>query len=499
MQLSPLFTDGCVLVRGKDIRLFGQASPGDIITCDLCIPGKPALHSKTCTNGQGFFLLHMGPAEAATDCTLHFVCKNEEITVQDVAIGDVFLAGGQSNMELALRDAQEGMNMVQQVDDPLLRYFHVPRNPLPTPEGQALYQKTRWTPFLKGNGADMSAVSCFFALKARSDRQVPIGIIDCWWGGTSISCWMDEATLQETEEGKRYLDRYTRAAGGKSMETYLAEEKVWESELDAWNRACDALRQERPGIAWQELSEIVGPCPWHPPIGPGSPYRPCGLYEYMVKPLCPVGLSGILFYQGETDADQTEHYDILLRSMILLWRRQLMDPTLPFLNVQLPMWMDQGAEHTEHWPRLRMAQERVFQELRHTGLAVLIDLGEYNQIHPTNKRPVGERLYEQAKIHVYHEKGLESPRPVSVMYDGERITAVLSEPLVPSSAPADLFEVRDQDGTWHPAPCRIEGDRLVVFPPVKPATGLRYAYIDYATVHLFSACGLPLAPFETHL
>ena len=495
IRLKPcaLFTDGCVLPRGQEIRVFGEA--GAPVKGRLLAAGGALLAEAEADAAAGRFVLHFPPLAAQTGCTLLLTDGETEFAAADVAVGEVYLAGGQSNMELALCNADEGPETARTVDDPLMRYFNVPKHARPGEDADRDFDTARWQRFTAGQGMDMSAVACFFALKLRAHLDVPVGIIDCWWGGTSITCWLDEEALLATAEGQRYAREYAEASRGVDMETYLRREKVFMDAMDAWNRRVAEVKRDRPDIPWEELIAIAGDCPWDPPFGPGSPYRPAGLAETMLRRIVPASLTGILYYQGEEDAGKTAHYETLMTALIHRWRELFRNPELPFLFVQLPMWIARGAEDSKLWPRLRHAQELAWRETRGTGLAILIDEGEFDNIHPTNKRVVGERLFEQARSVVYGEAGAESPRALRKESRGGVLTVALSAP-VTARGEADLFEVAGADGGWQPAACRVEGCTLRLSSPAVPRpVSARYAWCDWARVHLFGENGLPLAPF----
>ena len=348
-----------------------------------------------------------------------------------------------------------------------------------------------------GEGADMSAAAYFFAMKLQPALNVPIGIIDCYWGGTSITCWMDEICLSWTDEGRRYLLEYERQSEGKTMETYLAEEKAWQREMDDWNEAAEALKLKQPQISPQELGKKLGPYPWHPPVGAGSPYRPHGLFHTMLERVVPYTLTGILYYQGEEDTWRTEHYDILLAAYILRLRELFLDNELPFLNVQLPMWIDANAEaDSKTWPRLRLAQQKVYRNLRNTGLTVLIDQGEYDNIHPTNKRVVGERLFESAMEVIYHRAAKMAVFACAKYALGGSLHVLLSAPVYARESGDYLMEVAGQDGIFHPAEVSLNGAELILTSQqVSAPIMARYAWTDYGIVCLFGPDDLPLAPF----
>ena len=395
-KLAPLFGNGAVLCRRKEVRVWGTAADGQTVTGRVTTADGLILSEGICTARDGRFLLHLPPMEQATSCTLTVHCGAETCTSTDISVGEVYLASGQSNMELELQNADEGQDLIAAHDDPLVHYFNVPKKSVWDDDAIAAEAASRWERVRPGYARDMSAVAYFFARKLARTIDCPIGIIDCYWGGTSVTCWMDKEALEATAEGQRYITRYREQGGDKPFDQWRQEEDAFWVEMNAWNAHVAQLKKDNPGISWPEINETVGPCPWHPPVGPGSPYRPGGLIETMTKRVVPATLTGILYYQGEDDTAKTEHYDVLLTAMVMRLRQLFRDDSLPFLNVQLPMWIAAGDEDKHDWARLRLAQARAASALQHGGLAILLDCGEFDNIHPTDKRTPGARLCDVA-------------------------------------------------------------------------------------------------------
>ena len=495
-QPSTLFTSGCVLARDREIRIFGAAQEGARITAELRDAEGALLCQGFAQERGGRFELLLPPQPAQTGCTLTLLGGGQIHRALDVAIGELWLAGGQSNMELALCNADGGMTTVSAVDEPLLRYYNVPKHAIAGEAADQANAAARWQPFAAGQGGDMSAVAAYFALRLRERLGVPVGIVDCWWGGTSIACWMEREALSRLAEGQRYLAEWDAAAAGISLETYLEREAAFLRDMDAWNSLVARLKAEHPGAPWSELAPLAGECPWNPPLGPGSPYRPCGLAETMLRRVTPLALTGILYYQGEEDAGRTTRYSELMMGLIAHWRRLFRDPDLPFLITQLPMWIAAGQEDIGQWAALRRQQELAWRQTRHTGLAVTIDLGEYDNIHPTDKRPVGERLAEQALMVAHGLPGAESPRALSKRAEDGGLTVLLSAPVCRRPGRESLLEVAGSDGVWHAAEAEISGAALHLRCPEVPCpVAVRYAWRDWAEVPFFGENGLPLAPF----
>ncbi len=497
-QLAPLFRDGAVLCRGKEIRVFGTGEEGLRLSAILLDERGGLLARDECEVRQGHFCFLLPPQEAQTGCVLRVTDGRDTCLSCDLAIGEVYLAGGQSNMEMELRNADEGPALIPVHQNPLVRYFNVPKYARFGPDMEAAHQRARWGSVAPGAAGDMSAAAYFFAMKLQPHLRVPVGIIDCYWGGTSITCWMDGETLRKTEEGRRYLREYDERCAGKTMAQYLREEEAFFGAHDKWNRRADAVKAEHPGYSQGEINALIGPCPpWDPPAGEGSPFRPDGLVHTMLETVMPAALTGVLFYQGEEDTFRTEHYDLLLSSLILRLREQFRDPELPFLNVQLPMWIDGAAqEDSRLWPRLRLAQWKVYRSVRFTGLAILLDQGEFDNIHPTNKRVVGERLYETALDTVYGEPARLSPFAAGKWQRDGRLHIALSAPVTVRENGEMLLEIAGEDGVFLPARAETEDGGLVLsHPAVARPVSARYAWTDYARICLFGENGLPLAPF----
>ena len=495
LQVSRLFSDGAVLCRNREIRLFGLAD--EQVTAILADAAGQELARDTAPAINGRFLCLLPPLPAKTHCTLTFSSGDDTVTFSDIALGDVYLASGQSNMELELQNADEGTACVQTHENPLVRYYNVPKRSRPGRETDDANACASWVRIAPGTGKDMSAAAYFFAMKLQPQIGVPVGVIDCYWGGTSITCWMEKDTLLQSGEGKRYLDEYAEKTRGKTMEAYLAEEAVFLSDLDAWNKAVADLKEKHPGISGQEINRQAGPCPWFPPAGPGSPYRPGGLYDTMMRYVIPATLTAVLYYQGEEDTYRTCLYEVLLADYIAQLRRDFGPDDLPFINVQLPMWIAAGAQDSFTWPRLRLAQQLIRDQVNRTGLVTLLDQGEFDNIHPTNKRVVGERLCQEAKRMLY--PGLpfeEAPRAVEKHTEGNKLSLRFSQEIREREGGDALMEIAGADGVFRPASMKIQKDTAVLESPDVPRpVSVRYAWTDYAIVRLFGLNDLPLMPF----
>ncbi|HPF86419.1 MAG TPA: sialate O-acetylesterase [Candidatus Limiplasma sp.] len=490
LQPAAVFTDHMVLSRGKNIRIFGEAADGARIV--LTLGGRQA---ETEAKG-GTFEAAFAPMDAGGPYTLTVTDGETTLTFADVMIGDVYFAGGQSNMEWPLEQAEGGPELIKTLDNPMIRYINFPHNAWLDDAALTQERQMRWKPLVPDACADISAIACHFALDLQPELGVAIGIIDCYWGGTSVTCWLDEAALGQTTAGAKLLKEYQQRNADKSDAQYDAEMKEYDDAYQAWWKRVRALQQADPDIPWEEINVKAGQCPWPQPEGRKSAFRPAGLIETMVKRVAPYTITGILYYQGEEDTKHPPYYRSLMMSLISFWRDLFRDPLLPFLFVQLPMYIGKGEEDNKSWPPVRQAQAQVYRDMRGTGLAVLIDGGEFDNVHPKDKKTVGDRLYLQALRVVYgREVQADGPYALAARRDGSRMIVTLTQP-VTCDGEAPLFELAGADGSFMPARAQIDGAALILTADgIDRPAAARYAWVNYGIVKVFGSGGLPLAPF----
>ena len=224
----------------------------------------------------------------------------------------------------------------------------------------------------------------------------------------------------------------------------------------------------------------------------------------MLKSITPYTLQGFIYYQGESDDHKPESYYDLFTAMIRQWRQDFGDDTLPFLMVQLPMHRYQHDPDTKSWCIIRESQMKAFQMLKNTGIAVIIDCGQFHEIHPKNKRPVGERLALQALSEVYHlipEEEAFGPIYRDFLYrdGGMEITFDHAKNgFICSGDMPSGFELAGADGVFKEADAVFDGNKVFVYSEeVKEPIMARYLWTNYGEVTVFGANNLPMAPFRT--
>lgn len=566
LRVAAVFSAHMVLQRRQPIAVFGTGTPGLSVRATLSTQdGTASIRTKDSTlsrvsavcgvNPDGSWTIELPAIESAGICSLkienvhddgHDDAHGDAVVFDDVAVGEVWVASGQSNIEYILRNDAEAARAIVDSSDARLRFINIPKAGVVDDALRREERNTSWQPCSPQTSGDMSAIAYYFAteLRARLDHDVPVGIVDCYVGGTSVTCWMSEATLRSSEAGRGYLSRYHAAVAGKSDEQMHREMDAWSTTFNAWNNAIERAKTANPGIGWPELNEQYGECPWPPPMTTFSQYRPTGPYQAMVSRLAPYSVKGVLWYQGEDDAAYAGLYGTLLRAMIADWRTLWHDAGLPFIIMQLPRWISKADAEATHddrsWARLRQAQREVADTTSNVALTGAIDLGEFDNIHPVVKRPFGLRLARTAMAEIYGatDVAANGPRmagarldPASASlraslnvsfsaaadlhfghFNGDaRGTNVTVEPGAPSTTPSSStaecsgFEifVRDDHGTtaskggWVPASATIERGTVVLSVPEHgTVTGVRYAWRNWGPAPLFDANDLPAEPFE---
>ncbi len=499
LKLPPIFSDHMVLQREKPVVIFGTGTPAKTVTVTVAPVGLTAVGT---VSADGCWRVTLPPVQSGTNCVLTVESAGESLSFSDVAYGEVWLAGGQSNMEYMLAQAKNGAEELRNCADSGVRYFQVPRNTFVDEQYQRDMAAACWQTASPEASGTWSAVAYIAAKELVQKTGVPVGIIGCNFGGSSVSCWMPEEDLQAHAAGHPYLEDYRQATAGKTDTEMIAAYDAYTVYHAEWEKKANACYQEDPKMPWEEIIRRCGENRWPGPLGIKSPYRPAGMYHTMLKTVAPYTLRGFFYYQGENDDHRPDTYATLLSVMIARWRREFEDETLPFLLVQLPMYTLCDMPEEEQWSKLREAQLHVFRTVKNTGLAVILDCGEYGNIHPTDKHAVGHRLALLARHLVYGETELTAFAPLyrcSYVIGGEMtICFDYAENGLEWHGEPDGFELCGSDGVWHPAKAVIVDSavKLTCTEVPQPVAG-RYAWVNYGPVTLYGKNGIPASPFRT--
>jgi sialate O-acetylesterase len=497
LQLAAVFSDHMVLQREKNIMVFGIGDIGAIIT--VSIPERK-IYASTTVREDGNWRLQLPPQPAGTGLTLRAKDDKTEVTFRDVAIGEVWLAGGQSNMEFLLKNAVNGKLELFQCEKSRVRYYDVPNNDVMHAAYFQAERKNAWQLPSEKTAGNWSAVAYFAAKEIAQKLGVVVGIIGCNYGGTSASCWVPSADLTAHFALQPYWTAYLQACRGKTDAEMAADYAGYVAYHRAWKKRLAACYQENPNMKWDNVIERCGENRYPGPMGSRNPLRPCGLYKSMLSRVAPYTLRGFWYYQGENDDNRPSSYALLLSVLIARWRKDWGDENLPFMLVQLPMFAYEGDEERTNWAELREAQAQVCRTLRNTGLAVTMDCGEYNNMHPVEKRTVAHRLALQTLYRVYRTVPAATAEPAyckNGYISGGAYILQFSQAVLPKEGTTPFFELAGADGVYYPAVAEFRDCFVrLTAKQVRMPVAMRYAWRNWCTVSLYGQNEIPVASFR---
>jgi sialate O-acetylesterase len=497
LKLCGVFTNHMVVQRDMEFPVWGSAAEGAAVRVEF------GNQSRITTAVNGKWKVTFSPVDAGGPYILKVTDGSVEILVHDILVGEVWIAGGQSNMEFQLNTSLDGDVEAAAADYPGIRYFDVPRIAVEEKSvKEANFSTTRntWEVCTPETAGHFSAVAFHFAKQIHRQLNIPVGVIGCNWGGTSASCWMSREALSEDAGFKTYLDEYAEEIKDLQPEDYEKALKEYGKAVQSYNTAYEKAKLEQVDPA--RIGEVVGAYPWPPPKGPRDPMRPAGLYYTMLQKITPYAVKGVIWYQGESDACKPVLYRRLFSRMIQLWRADFHNPALPFLFVQLTAFGCDGNPEGEDWAQLRESQMHVAQNVKHTGMIVSIDCGDRNDIHPIDKRPLGERLALLAGNKVYDRRA-EYSGPVYTTMEVKGDKAVLyfdhvGEGLTMQGERLTGFKICGDDRIFVDAQAAIKGDTVEVFSSeVGNPIAVRYGWLNCPDLNLYNRDGLPAGPFRT--
>ena len=260
--------------------------------------------------------------------------------------------------------------------------------------------------------------------------------------------------------------------------------------------------EEKPDMTWDEVLKVCGDSMWPGPMAPNNPYRPCGLYDTMISRVCPYTMRGFLYYQGESDDHKPKMYYKMLTKLIDCWRTDWEDDSMYFEIIQLPMFKYKNDQDYKHWCLIREAQMKAFDTIKNTGITVISDCGELDNIHPLDKKTVGDRLAMQALIGAY---GIQcnafGPMFKSVYFQGNIAEVSLHHAQQGLDVKGDKivgFEIAGFDKNFFNAEADIENDKIIVYSDkVSKPMYVRYDWSNYIEPSVFGRISkIPLAPFR---
>jgi sialate O-acetylesterase len=468
-----LCSEGMVLQQKADVLIWGKADPGEEIT--VSFRGQKAT---TKANAEGEWAVTLKSGDAGGPETMIIAGKNT-IEYKNVMVGEVWVCSGQSNMEWSVGGCDKGDKdyASSATHNPMLRWFHTRKSPMIRPQTETAGNWVEADPKSVGG---WTAVGYFFGRDLQEKLKIPVGLIQSDWGGTRAEAWTSPEALASHPRYKKEIETFIKST-----------EKAKNPQTSDAN-------------------------------------APSALYNGMISPLLKYRIKGAIWYQGESNAGQAYAYRELFPLMIKDWRERWDQRDFPFYFVQLaPFTSVPKFPGESAWAELREAQSMTL-KLPNTGMAVIVDYGNEYDIHPTPKRPVGERLALIARARDYGEKVVFSgPVFKEMTVEGNKAVVqftnigggLMSKELVRTlertekngevrgawrikegSTGAKLigFTVCGKNRKFFPAEARIQGNTvLVTCEQVPEIAAVRYGWADHPLCNLFNAEGLPASPFRT--
>ncbi len=466
LQMPITYSDNMVLQRNIPVFIRGIANYRDTVVVRIGDQEKKAV-----TDENGHWNARLSPMKAGGPFALSVKTTTKSLLFKNVMIGEVWLCSGQSNMAFPLSASIGGQVEVNHPDQHLRVLNLLPKYPTDNVEWDSLalsqinklhyFQHTQWSSLSEKNAAQVSAVAYYFGKMLADSLHVTVGLICNSVGGSDIASWIDRSSL---EHNPHLVNLFFRWRTNPMFQDWVKQRADTNLSLSK------NLLQRHP-------------------------YEPCYLYEAGILPLDTFSIRGVIWYQGESDAQNMELYEETFPLMIQSWR-QVWGKSLPFYFVQLP------SLSRPSWTNFRNCQRLMAQEVPNVYMTVSSDVGDSLNVHPENKLPVGERLACSALYYLYRHPVIPSgPIFQSVIF--RKPIAILHFKFAKGLRSADgkslrTFEIAGLDGAYYPAKASIVGNTVQVFSPkVKNPAYVRYGWTPYTRANLVNKAGFPASTFET--
>lgn len=477
LKLPAIFSDYMVLQQQTNAPIWGWAKSGETIRISNSWSKQKV---KVVTGKDGIWKTTITTSKAGGPYTLKIKSSNKTIQLKDVLLGEVWVCSGQSNMVFSLGTSLNGKAEVAKANYPNIRYLDVERQVSETPLVDV--PGSVWTSVKPEKADKYSAIAIYFAAKLQQEMNVPVGIIEVAWGGTAADNWTPKQVLENDPKLMIALERF----------------KTWQSDfkMDSIGYYVQLEAQKNGVIAKK-------------PAMPTSlfikarPHRaPSSLYNGLINPLTNFGIKGVLWYQGETNRKWSSEYAYLFETMIDSWRKAW-NEDLPFYFVQLAPFNGSVEQVSE----IMEAQLEVFHKVENTGIVVTMDVGNMDNIHPINKKPVGERLANWALANTYNFKNINVLGPLfkstevkndRLIVNFEYAQSGLKTQGIPIGFEIVEFESNGTHKQSKSIIPTIENDRLIFnIQNYKKPFILRYGWAEkMENANLFNEEGLPASSFR---
>lgn len=464
MQIADIFQSHMVLQRGQPISIFGTSNKNDEIT--VTFDGKIR---NTITDSHGKWEVTFPAYSAGGPYSLRITGENSEIILEDILIGDVYLCSGQSNMAFQLDQSLKGDQEIPRADHPNIRLYHMTPVAYTNKEkwtkeqlektNNLEYFTSQWQPSTSNSAAEFSAIAYYYGQRLHKETGVPIGLVQNAVGGSPTESWIDRKTLE--------------------LNPVLVDM------LSNWQNS-DFINSFCKDRAEFNIQDSNHPLQRHP-------YHPAYLYESGIAPLTGLAINGVIWYQGESNTHNTELHEVLFPAMIQSWRK-LWGEDLPFYFVQL------SSINRPGWEYFRDSQRRLAEKIPNCEMVVSSDLGDPDDVHPKEKKPIGERLALIALNNLYSlDVEWHSPKVNRVVFKSNKLVVeyhFAKELMTSDGKPLRGFEIAGDDELFYPAQGRISGNTIELqSEEVQKPRFFRYGYQPFSDANLINENRLPASTY----
>ncbi len=484
---APIFNEGAVLQCEMSVNIWGSADPGESVTVSFAGQRKTAVADE-----DGKWMLQLDPMNASSEpSSLNLSTGNRQSKIDNVHVGEVWLATGQSNMVQPAQVTAEGREALKRVH-PKIHFSKVPLRAGAPHIPPSTKEELVWGAFGPDHN-QLAAVAFHFAEELQPKIGKHVGVIQCSYGGTAIESWMPKELLLSTPRGEWIQGVFeNERKRGFGVDEWKKEVADYDAARTAEKEWANTKQGEQPPKSTQPRR--------------GNPFwqkTPSSLYESMTKEIIPHTARGVLWYQGEANAAMPDDYVELLSAHIGRVRQDFKNETMPFYIVQLSAW----GRGEQYWPAFRVAQAKVRDTIPNTSLALSLDKGDKTDIHPRDKKPVGQRLAYLALDDVYGvdtpSRGpmLKSARPKAdaIILTFDHVEDGLKT--IGGEGAVTGFEIAGSDKQFVVADARITGKNEITLraSSVAKPKFARYAWRGFfePPLNLYNSADLPSEPFLT--
>ena len=477
VALPNIFGDHMVLQREQANPVWGKADSGEQVT--VSIDGQ-SHKTKADQNGDWRVKLN-AMAASAEPKVLQVSGLNNQVSISDVLVGEVWICSGQSNMQWSLSNTNNGPVEIATANHPQIRLISVPQ--VGTQEAQDNFNGA-WELCSPSTAGNFSAVGYLFGSRIHSALGVPVGLIDNAWGGSAAEAWVPRTVLEADGNYTELLNSWDDKVAAHTDEMHAAKL----AEFKAWQAAGKPKPNQRAPRDFRS-----------------GQHRPANIFNGVLNPTIGYGMRGVIWYQGESNAGRAYQYRALFPLMISTWRELWQQGEFPFYWVQLADFTEEAPEPRDSaWAELREAQTMTL-SLPNTGQAVIIDAGEGRDIHPRDKTTVANRLVRLALANDYgYQIDAQSPRYASMQMAGSAIALTFDHVSAQGLYTFDVkhpigFAIAGEDKVFVKADAKIIGKNkvLVSNANVSNPVAVRYAWANNPQANLQDRNSLPVTPFRT--